>query len=422
MHQGSGQPGHKVQLPPGGQLLRQPVVVDATQPHVGQGAVRTPFDDAKVRVAASEQELPAELILECILADGVDLASLGPTQRALGFRLEGGRFTQTLGRVHQLEFFEKLVPKLDQYTCISRAHCEVTWQAPAVTLTLRQLSPAAFLIDDVPLGENQCVTLDSGTRLGFKPMQEGTPPFLVLRVLLRDRATVAARGSHPSVVGGRGSLVGGGPAPVQAPVTPSHAAAPAPAPAPAPPPAPATPSVEKSPFRASAVSVPPPCLDILPAETKPSNVEVPKSYRPMVTVLECTHASGIDVSRLPMSERSVQLRKDQSLDIGRQHQLGFFENLLQAETNWLSFISRSHCRVILTEKAPDATEENPSGLNLLLEVENVSLNVTFVGDQPLPRGSGSSIRVGGKLEFAAAPQGRDVTKFLIFVLRRVTEV
>merc|ERR1712196_677432 len=65
-------------------------------------------------------------------------------------------------------------------------------------------------------------------------------------------------------------------------------------------------------------------------------------------VLECVRSAGGEPKKLSSEDRVIPIPLDDDVDIGRHHQpANFFENLLQSESRWLTFISRSHCRVRL---------------------------------------------------------------------------
>lgn len=129
-----------------------------------------------------------------------------------------------------------------------------------------------------------------------------------------------------------------------------------------------------------------------------------------VAVLECTTAIGMDVSALPMAERVIELPLLSMVEIGKQKQPGFFTRLLEAEPTWLSFISRTHCRLQLS---------CPTLPALSLAIENLSVNVVLVSDKKVSKGNTECIQGGGKFAFIAAPDGPEEIKFLEFVLRGV---
>merc|ERR1712032_1167821 len=95
---------------------------------------------------------------------------------------------------------------------------------------------------------------------------------------------------------------------------------------------------------------------------------------------------GMDAGKVPLEDRTIELPLEEAIEIGRSQQVGFFEQLLQREPSWLSFVSRSHCRVTL-RRVP-----------LALRVENLSANVVFVGDRRLCKDTSDVIDEDG-LEF-----------------------
>merc|ERR1712072_1000797 len=104
------------------------------------------------------------------------------------------------------------------------------------------------------------------------------------------------------------------------------------------------------------------------------------TIRPGVSVyavLECVKSAGGDIGRLNSDDRVIPIPMEEEVDIGRHHQPpNFFENLLQGESRWLTFISRSHCRVML-QRLPNAGPfDSASGYGLRLE--NLSTNPIIV--------------------------------------------
>jgi len=119
---------------------------------------------------------------------------------------------------------------------------------------------------------------------------------------------------------------------------------------------------------------------------------------------------GLDLYSLPEADRIVELPLDSPLEFGKLKQPGFFERLLQAEPKWLSFISRTHCRITLSSKQSNS-----------LTVENLSANVISVGEQKLPKNEKITIQEGGCLAFLAAPQPPEEISFLVFAFRQVRQ-
>lgn len=305
----------------------------------------------------------AELVLTCVHAEGVDLPSISAAKRALAFSvdLSYGRWVVTVGRQHQPEFFELLVPSKELLTCISRSHFELLLDAPGAPL-LRKLSGNPLLMDDRPLGLNEAVPLRDRAAISFG----GTPGagsggdrrFLVLTVQLRSAQQVRAEGPHPAALAARAQ------APARMP--------------------------------SSAVAA----------------------------VLECIKTIGTDVRTLSSEARAIALPLDAPVQVGRQHQVGFFDRLLQAEPSWLTFISRTHCVVQLSHGAPPTVGAAPSspapstGLQHWLKVENLSSNPVFLQGRPLVKGRADIISEGSVLTFVAKGADDKETVFLEFMLRR----
>merc|ERR1712066_65588 len=100
---------------------------------------------------------------------------------------------------------------------------------------------------------------------------------------------------------------------------------------------------------------------------------VPKP-RQVQAVLECVFAIGVDVRQMPLAMRTIGIPLDIPVEIGRQCQPGFFEQLLKKSQQCLTYLSRKHCELTLT------SARSWFGLGPLvytLAVENLSSNVVF---------------------------------------------
>merc|ERR1712032_89195 len=206
-----------------------------------------------------------------------------------------------------------------------------------------------------------------GMRLIFNGISDSEAHFLVLRFLLRSQETVSREGGHPAIAAElqRRAAVASTPKPIRT-------------------------------TRCGAV----------------------------VAVLECTHIKGMDASKVPLEDRTIELALEEPVEIGRNQQAGFFEQLLQKEPSWLSFVSRSHCRVTLRRtKSPweggGSSVASSGRVPLTLKVENLSVNIVFVGDRRLCKDASDVIDEDGGLSFVAAPSGSEEVKFLEFRLRRL---
>lgn len=229
----------------------------------------------------------AEIVLECISADGVALTGLPQNQRAMTLRVEPGKSgSVSIGRQQQIEFFERLVPQKDRLMAISRVHFELTWNVTSsgASVCLKKVSANPLLVNNQRLAPSATSLLQDGTHIGFSTV-EGDLLFLELRVSLRHSGTQTPRSP------------------------PAQAVANAPAP------------------RASG-----------------------GWQQGTVALLECTKAIGIDVSSLPLAQRIIELPLDGAVDIGKSKQPELFTRLLEAEPKWLSFVSRAHLRAQLSYK------------------------------------------------------------------------
>lgn len=329
----------------------------------GELASRSSPTSSPSRGQAPMRDEIAEVVLECIEADHVDLRSIPAEEKSLAFQVKHAEtcfLHAKIGRQHQPEFFEKLVRNKDALTSISRSHFELSWEAPWESVKLRQLSRNKLLVDSrlVTWTEAAPILVPDGTRLAFCGSTDSDVRFLVVRLTTRTRSDVDATGPHPSV---------------------------------------------KSTLQQESLG-----------NTLPITMQIQRSpVNNVAAVLECIKASGADLSQVPPDIKAIPLELDKSVELGRNHQQRVFELLLQAEPKWLSFVSRSHCRVRLSVGQSQANGRPVHSL----EVENLSGNVLFVSGTPVAKGQSLVIEEGGTIAFAAAVTGDD-TKFLEFMLRR----
>lgn len=309
----------------------------------------------------------AEIVLECVHADGLELAMLPQKQRAIALRVQQGKNgCVSVGRQQQIEFFERLVPRKDRLTAISRNHFEIMWDE-SCAVRVKKVSGNPLLLDNRPLANNEPALVQDGASILFSSVSEDVR-FLELRVVFRNCSTVRSEGPHPAIQ--------------SPPASPQHAS------------------------KAAAV---PPKAAVPGPLPKAAGIWQPDT----VALLECTSAKGIDVSSLPMADRVIELSFQSSVDIGKQKQPSFFNRLLEAEPTWLSFISRAHCKVQLSRQPLSSCGA------VALTIENLSVNVVLVSDRKVSKGHSECIQEGGTFAFVAAPAGSSETKFLEFVLRSV---
>jgi len=303
----------------------------------------------------------AEVRLECVHSEGVVLQSVPLEKRTIVFTIdpECERFCAHVGRCHQPEFFEAMVPKKERFLCISRTHLELTWEPPASIPFLRKLSANHLFLDDRSVSTSESAPLPDGTRLDFSGASENDAHFLVLRVTLRRRNVAAVEGHYPALTAynERQNL-----------------------------------------------------------STQVSRTTSSRSSD-ITAVLECIHATGADIGALAPEERVIILPLGETLEVGRQHQLGLFEHLLSAEPRWLGFISRAHVRVQLSRVLSGGVN---SGSQHTLRIENLSLNPVSVGGRTLAKGAFESIGEGGTLAFLATSEKGEMV-FLEFQLRRARQ-
>jgi len=313
-----------------------------------------------------------EVVLLCVLAKGVSLATLDPMHRQVVLPTTSGTLQATLGRQHQHELFGRLVPDHTNLMGISRDHFHLSCETGGQIL-LTKLSGNPLFLNEVPIEQGRALPLPDGARLSFQCLADGTF-FLTFAVRLVN------------------SFV------KQVPRL----------------------SESWSPFQKS--------LD-MPDFTPPRSTVLElslKAVAPAVVVLECSFAIGIDATQLQDEARCLRLDLRHRALIGRQHQPGFFENLLQGAPHFAGFISRAHVEVIAAGVSspscsvrPDAPSQCP------VEVSNLSLNTIFIEGRPVTKSQWCTLSEGNMLTFAVAStvvetqqSGIDGTvNFLSFVMR-----
>lgn len=314
----------------------------------------------------------AEVVLDCVFARGIACDALLAEHRSIVLRPElsdGSRLRAAVGRVHQPDFFERLVPQKELLTTISRAHFEMMWEAPAGMLSLRKLSRNSLLVNYIPISGTEVVPVPGGTLIGFNGLSDGDASFLVLKAKIRNRAAVEAEGSHAAV--------------------------------------------RLCNEQAQGIAI------VAAAHPAPSSV---------AAVLECVRASGLNLSSIVAAARVIPLSLEVPVDIGRWHQPLVFEQLLSAEPCWMSYISRSHCRLRLQAQVLGSSGSGTprSSSPLSLEVENLSANPILVSGRPLKQGEAVVVPEGSSIAFTAVVPGSggklEENLFLEFVVRRARVV
>lgn len=340
----------------------------STEEHRG-AATSEPVTAAAAEVVLSPEDARiAELVLECIHNDGVDVLSMPASNRTIVFLLSGAPKDCMIGRLHQPGFFEALIPRQDRLLAISRTHftISVTRKTDAsVICSLKHMSKNPLILDNIRrAGKNDEVPVGDGTWIGVKDLTPGEGPFLVLRVTLRTQGAVNQDGSLFSEVE----------------------------------------ALQLQ--RSSSLQV---------AQT---TMSLPRPILPVgkpVAVLECIFTAGRDITLIPPSARCISLQSDTPVEIGRLCQPGFFEYLLNNESRWLGFLSRRHCELTLT------SNRSWWGLGTeaySLAVENLSNNTVFLEKHPLAKEEWDELAEGGVLSFAASADGQS-QQFLRFVFRKI---
>jgi len=247
---------------------------------------------------------------------------------------------------------------------------------------LKRLSGHSLFLDDRAIGAEEAVPLQDGACLSFSGIGSADQNFLVFRISLRlgeekavvDHSVMAMR-AQPE---GRASSCSGA-------------------------------SCGRAEYRRPS-----------PTQQQQQHTTAAKNDSSGgVAVLECVHAEGADLSKIAPEFRTLVFSAGESLELGRQHQMGFFDELLKAEPQWLNYISRTHCRATLLQHA-SGMPPMLSGMCFLLQVENLSANVVLICGRQLAKGHSDTIPEGGTLAFVAkVKDNAEETQFLRFELRRM---
>eukprot|EP00929_Paragymnodinium_shiwhaense_P108740 TRINITY_DN75070_c0_g1_i1.p1 TRINITY_DN75070_c0_g1~~TRINITY_DN75070_c0_g1_i1.p1 ORF type:complete len:364 (+),score=56.07 TRINITY_DN75070_c0_g1_i1:48-1139(+) len=157
--------------------------------------------DFKLGEAESSDEFRlGEIVLLCIQAAGVELASFPPQLKTIVFKPHALPFTASIGRQQQPGFFERLVPNHDVHSQISRCHFELQVHPPtedALVLSLRSPSPGIQLWADCQHVAQQGVhSVAMAHESVLSLARPGGDAFLSFRVVLRSQAEVLAEGPH----------------------------------------------------------------------------------------------------------------------------------------------------------------------------------------------------------------------------------
>lgn len=214
-----------------------------------------------------------EVSLDCVKAFGLDK----DFSFSINLVLQKGE-PLTIGRSHQTDAFEKLVPDDALRSCVSRSHFTISWDGER--FFLRRLSVNAMFLDDVMIPQQQEVLLNKGGHIGLCSEANGRSSFLLLRFAL---------------------------------------------------------GIQKDPYDSSLGEVEPKQIENT-YESSWCTWATDLSSCPFY--LLCTMSASRDISHLPAERRGVALTR--SVMLGRQHQPGLFEGILGPDSVNLTFISRSH--------------------------------------------------------------------------------
>jgi len=343
------------------------------QSHNSSGNVLAgPGRQSKAMAPVMHHSQLAEVVLQCVYADGVELSEIPETHRSIALMVDTsrGHWGSPVGREHQLVLFESLAKDKEKLSSVSRTHFELSVNPDDSLITLTRRSGNPLIVDGVPAGQHEVIPLQEGSQIGFSGTSETDLCFLEFRLYLRSRQQVQREGPHPAARQGLSNRQQQQQQQQQQ-----------------------QPHIQNAKSFSAAAS----------RRTNPARG----------AVLECISSIGApDLASLPSEARTIQLPWQEALEIGRSVQLGFFEHLLEAAPNWLGFVSRQHCRVQLIQ-----SDDSDS---IRLRVENLSVNPVFVSGRPVPKGRTEILADGALLAFKAKAKDERETTFLELRLSRPT--
>mmetsp|Transcript_57770 Transcript_57770/g.96128 ORF Transcript_57770/g.96128 Transcript_57770/m.96128 type:complete len:520 (-) Transcript_57770:34-1593(-) len=282
----------------------------------------------------------AEIVLDCVHAEGVDLQRLPGTDKIIAFHVDPSQpLMVKVGRQHQPAFFERLVPSRERRMSVSRTLFEIMWQAPSNVPMLRRLSSNRLNVGGATVATGEAVRISDDTCVGLSGTEDSEVYFLVLRVLLRYRGASASMATQMQLT-----------------------------------------CAEMSPALAMPQQIP---------QRVASSGRLPEAP-PMSAVLECVYAVGQDLSRIPKQALLVGFALEAQMPLGRMHQPEFFEILFSAEPDYLQYISRTHCQARLSLSSRGSYN---------LAVENKSINAISIDGNLLVQGQVGHVPEGGILAF-----------------------
>lgn len=129
----------------------------------------------------------AHVVLECILARGLDLSITRAKYKCLA--LHSDHSPWNIGRMQQPDFFARLVPDEELRSSLSRCHLQLAWRRG--TVLLKKLSANVVLLDGRPVPPQQELPVPHGGHMGLCG-QDSLTAFLVFRVLVRPPSPAPA--------------------------------------------------------------------------------------------------------------------------------------------------------------------------------------------------------------------------------------
>eukprot|EP00747_Dinoflagellata_sp_TGD_P065931 gnl/TRDRNA2_/TRDRNA2_154575_c1_seq1.p1 gnl/TRDRNA2_/TRDRNA2_154575_c1~~gnl/TRDRNA2_/TRDRNA2_154575_c1_seq1.p1 ORF type:complete len:524 (-),score=82.00 gnl/TRDRNA2_/TRDRNA2_154575_c1_seq1:150-1721(-) len=313
---------------------------------------------------ADKDDTLAELLLECLYAEGVDIQALPPEKRNIAFPVlrsgaQAERLHGVVGRQHQPALFERLVPRQDLLLSISREQFQLSRSSRDGRPQLTCLFGRCVCIGGRPLSTGEVVPLQEGDQVGFGGSVCGSPVFLIFKVVFKTRRLMKMEGEHSAA---------------------DH--------------------------EATATSVP-----------------APWSAK-SISILECVYAAGAELGKLPWNAKVIVLPPNRTVEIGRSHQFGFFERLLCCEAHWLRFMSRNHYRLQLASVLAGNSCNAWVEVSVLpterlgINVESMSTSIVLARGRPLTENGRETLAEGDTLTFAAVrEEGGQPKKFLEFEVK-----
>eukprot|EP00930_Biecheleria_cincta_P060900 TRINITY_DN46481_c0_g1_i1.p1 TRINITY_DN46481_c0_g1~~TRINITY_DN46481_c0_g1_i1.p1 ORF type:complete len:931 (+),score=138.25 TRINITY_DN46481_c0_g1_i1:56-2848(+) len=303
----------------------------------------------------------SELVLECTYSSGIDVASIPSQNKSLVLCVAEQPWA--VGRQQQPNFFSQLVPDEATRALISRSHVTFNLDPQSRQVSMRKLSANNVQVNGKNVEKDEEVRILNGAQLHFFGRDPMSP---ILSFTIRLQKKPSNPGPYPHVHASTGQ----------------HNAAPG---------IPST-AVQERPLAKPGMSA---------AVPKPNAAAQPPSWWSSAPSgsfsLLCVSVISCDLSTTPREARTVPLKLDGSVKLGRSHQSGLFEHLLRGERaqKYLCCVSRSHVEI-------SAVAGKPTGS---FEVVNLSANPVAIAGPPLGKGESAILTPGICIDFIGTDAG-----------------